>query len=237
MIVVSTGPEEPVEPYLVALIATGVDPQRIRVASPGTAQADVMSGATALLLCGGADVEPARYGEGVIENAGVSAVPARDALEWELLDVARERRTPVFGVCRGMQVLNVYFGGSLYQHLPLQRPGGVEHSIEPSATLAHAVFVELGEQPLARLLRREPCVVNSLHHQGVKNLASGLEAIAVSPDDVIEAVALRNGHGQEAANEQPWWVQAVQWHPENLLELPLQRELWRSFLSSTRAPA
>lgn len=237
MIVVSTGPEDPLEPYLAALVATGVDPQRIRVASPGSVKSDIMAGASGLLLCGGADVEPARYGEAAIENAGVAAVPERDALEWELLDAARQRQTPVFGICRGLQVVNVYFGGSLYQHLPLQKPGAVEHSLEPSATLAHAVFVEGGDQPLARLLRREPCVVNSLHHQGVKTLSPALEAIAVSPDDVIEAVALRAGNGSEPSSERPWWVQAVQWHPENLLELPLQRELWRNFLSSTLAPA
>ena len=92
MIVVSTGPEDPVGPYLVALIANGVDPERIRVASPGTAKADVMSGAQALLLCGGADVEPARYGEVAIDDAGVSPVPERDALEWELLDAVLHAR-------------------------------------------------------------------------------------------------------------------------------------------------
>jgi putative glutamine amidotransferase len=187
--------------------------------------AELATGAAGLLLCGGSDVDPRRYGEEPLPGAGVEEVPARDALEWELLAAARARRLPVWGICRGFQVLNVFFGGSLWQDLPLQRPADVAHDPETAPeALIHSLAVLAPEAPLGeRLAAAGPAPrVNSRHHQGVKRLGAGLLAVAAAPDGLIEAVVL----GDEG------WVRGVEWHPENLLALPEQLALWRDFAAA-----
>lgn len=226
-IVVATGPDEPADPYVRALLACGATPESVRVvddAAAGAAAA-LVAGAAGLLLCGGVDVGPERYGESELAGVALAFDRRRDAFELDLLAAARAAQVPVFGVCRGLQLLNVFFGGSLFQDLPVQRPGAVMHSVEPQETLVHGVFVENRPHPMAQLLRREPCVVNSVHHQAIRRLADDLEPIAVAADELVEAAALPAAH--------PWWLRGVQWHPENLVELPLQRQLWRSFLAAT----
>jgi len=178
------------------------------------------SQASGLVLCGGVDVEPERYGEEKL-NDTVEVFPKRDAMEWALLEGAREARVPVWGVCRGLQVLNVFLGGSLWQDLPSQRPGEIEHSIvEPKDHLAHTVQVLEPGRPLGEVLARETARVNSRHHQAIKRLAEGLVPVAESPDGLIGAVLL---------DHPDWWVRGVQWHPENLVALAQQRALWEDF--------
>jgi len=129
---------------------------------------------------------------------------------------------PVWGVCRGLQVLNVFLGGSLWQDLPSQRPGEIAHSVsEPKDHLAHTVTVLEPGKPLGEVLARETARVNSRHHQAIKRLADGLVPIAESPDGLIEAVIL---------DRPDWWVRGVQWHPENLVALAQQRALWEDFV-------
>lgn len=228
-IVVATGPEETAAPYVGALVACGAVPESVRVigaASANGGAAALVAGAAGLLLCGGVDVGPERYGESELAGARLAIDRQRDAFELALLAAAEVARVPVFGVCRGLQVLNVFLGGSLFQDLTAQCPSAVTHSVEPKETLVHGIFAEHRAHPMAELLRREPCVVNSIHHQAIRRLADDLEPIAVAPDELVEAAALPTGHA--------WWLRGVQWHPEHLLELPLQRELWRSFLAATR---
>lgn len=227
-ILVATASDERAAPYGEALKAVGVPAERIRYVTPSSVtpeQAREMAAqAAGLVLCGGVDVAPELYGETVL-NDTVEVFPERDVMEWALLDGARDARVPVWGVCRGIQVLNVFFGGSLWQDLPSQRPGDVPHSInDPKDHLAHTVKVLEPGMPLGEVLVREGTHVNSRHHQAIKRLADGLVPVAESPDGLIEAVVL---------DRPDWWVRAVQWHPENLVALaqhPQHRTLWRDFV-------
>ncbi len=260
------------EPYVAALVAGGVPAESIRVvasaemfpagAIPGTgttaataaaAAAELAAGAAGLMLCGGADVDPRRYGEEPLPGAGVEVLPERDALEWELLAAARDRRLPVWAVCRGFQVLNVFFGGSLWQDLPLQRPTAVVHDPDeaPHELQVHALRVLAPEAPIGeRLAAAGPAPrVNSRHHQGVKRLGDGLLAVAAAEDGLIEAAVLgvapggssaagaagTAGAGAGAADGDGWWVRGVEWHPENLLALPEQLALWHDFAAALAA--
>lgn len=230
LILVSTASEERAAPYAEALRAVGVPAERIRVVTPEDAAAarDLASGAAGLVLCGGADVVPERYGEAMLPDAGVEPVPERDKLEWSLLAAAQEARLPVWGVCRGLQVINVYFGGSLWQDLPTQHPSAIEHSLsEPPDRLAHTVRLVAPEAPLGEILAREVPQVNSRHHQALKRVAEGLVTVALSPDGLVEAAVL---------DRQDWWVRGVQWHPENLIAMAQHRALWTDFARAIGIP-
>jgi putative glutamine amidotransferase len=255
-------------PYVAALVAAGVPGESIHVvasaemfpagARPGTAATaaaaagELATHAAGLVLCGGADVDPRRYGEETLPGAGVEALPERDALEWELLAAARDRRLPVWAICRGFQVLNVFFGGSLWQDLPSQRPTEVVHDPDeaPPELQIHALRVLAPEAPIGeRLAAAGPAPrVNSRHHQGVKRLGDGLLAVAAAADGLIEAAVLGGGPGgpsaagpgaatgaPSAAAADGWWVRGVEWHPENLLALPEQLALWHDFAAALRA--
>ncbi|HEY4589374.1 MAG TPA: gamma-glutamyl-gamma-aminobutyrate hydrolase family protein [Thermoanaerobaculia bacterium] len=226
-ILVSTDTDERVVPYLEALAAVGVPEEALQVVGPDreTPLRDLSGMATqavALVLCGGLDVHPERYGERIRPDAEVELNVERDGLEWDLLDLARERRLPVWGICRGIQVLNVYLGGSLWQDLPTQIPSPIDHSqTEPKDLLAHTVEVIVPDAPIAERLTNGVPRVNSRHHQAIRRVADGFVPVALSPDGLIEAAVLdRDG----------WWVRGVQWHPENLVALPEQRSLWIDFI-------
>jgi gamma-glutamyl-gamma-aminobutyrate hydrolase PuuD len=269
-VLVSATTAKKAEPYVAALVAGGVPAESIRVVASAemfptaampetgttaaTAAAELATGAAGLMLCGGADVDPRRYGEEPLPGAGVEALPERDALEWELLAAARDRRLPVWAVCRGFQVLNVFFGGSLWQDLPLQRPTAVVHDPDgaPHELQIHALRVLAPEAPVGeRLAAAGPAPrVNSRHHQGVKRLGDGLLAVAAAEDGLIEAAVLGGGSGGAptagaagaagttgagAADGDGWWVRGVEWHPENLLALPEQLALWHDFAAALAA--
>jgi putative glutamine amidotransferase len=225
-VLVSTATVEYAAPYVEALRAVGVPDESILVVLPKDlpAAGDLVAGAAALVLCGGADVDPERYGEATLPDAGVHVLPDRDALEWALLDAARESRLPVWGVCRGLQVLNVYLGGSLWQDLPMQHPSEIPHSLdEPKDLLAHPIGVVAAEAPLGDLLARDARdmpLVNSRHHQALKRMAADLVPVAYSPDGLVEAAFL---------DRPDWWVRGVQWHPENLIAMAQHRVLWADF--------
>lgn len=161
----------------------------------------------ALVLTGGPDVDPARYGaEPHPETSSPRA--ERDALEDSLLRAAAGRR-PTLGICRGMQLLNVARGGTLNQHLP-DVLGHTGHSPAPGEVGAHAVVVEPGTL-LRSVLGAETAEVRSHHHQGIEQLGSGLKVSAVASDGTIEAV------------EDPSapFLLAVLWHPESGQDLSL----------------
>lgn len=169
---------------------------------------DVVDYAHGLVLTGGSDVSPARYGESA-HPAVYGVDDVRDEVEVALARRAIERGLPVLAICRGLQVLNVAFGGSLIQHLEPSE-GGVVHAVwgvEPS-TLVHGVT--LHEPSLAaRVYGTTTWKVNSLHHQAVARLGEGLVATAWAPDGTIEAAEMP-GHP----------VLGVQWHPELVVDQP-----------------
>lgn len=211
--------------YAGALRATGVPAETIRIVTPEDPIAglrELGSEAAGILLCGGPDIEPVRYGQEERPEAGLTLMPELDTREWELLAGAHDARTPLLGVCRGMQVLNVFLGGTLYQDVKLELPGVTEHYIRTAPDfLAHDVEVLQPHLPLGALLSRERPRTNSRHHQAVKDLGRDLLPVAYSPDGLLEVMQLPPGG---------WWVWAVQWHPENLLQHEQQREIWLAFV-------
>jgi putative glutamine amidotransferase len=221
-VLISATNDEWAAPYVEALTSLGVPRTTIQVVTPSSEASlrDLAAEARGLVLSGGIDIDPARYGEAVLPDAKVDVIPERDQLEWDLLDLARERRLPVWGVCRGLQVLNVYLGGTLWQDLPGQLPSGIDHyQRETPDLLAHSVELVDPGAPIAE--RLTDVRVNSRHHQAIRRAADGLVPVALSPDGLIEAAVLDRGG---------WWVRGVQWHPENLVALPPQRALWTDFL-------
>lgn len=177
------------------------------------------------LFTGGQDVDPRLYHEEPLEGL-VSCCPARDALELPLLRGALAAGKPLLGICRGLQLINAALGGSLYQDLPSQRPSDTAHSQRPPYHRpAHPATLIEGT-PLHRLLGAGSLQVNSLHHQGVKALAPGLQAMATAPDGLVEAFW---------APDHPF-LWAVQWHPEYLYETdPASRGIFSAFVAAMAA--
>ena len=159
--------------------------------------ADYANRLDGLLLSGGADIDPARYGHEPCAEL-FTPEPARDAFEMALLDGAARAAMPVLGICRGIQVLNVHGGGTLHQHVA---PHACFH--QPPNSVAHRV--DLIEGSLAASLYGPSVQVNSLHHQTINEIADGYEVTGRSEDGAIEVIEARR---------QPWL--GVQWHPEML---------------------
>ena len=160
-----------------------------------------------LLLPGGEDVHPNQYGEPVHDRCGKIS-DLRDGVELALIRWAMADHKPLLAICRGIQVLNVALGGSLYQDIQAQVPQAGEHNCHASHArnqVAHDVAVA-ADSRLAYLVGTDSLPVNSFHHQAVKEVAPGLVVAARAPDGVIEAV---EGEGQA-------FVLGVQWHPEEM---------------------
>ena len=191
--------------------------------------ADYADWLDALVLEGGSDVSPTSYGETPLEPKW-SGDRIRDDYERALLAAFAERGKPVLGVCRGLQLMNVAFGGTLLQDIETQRPGALRHR-DPAVydRNVHAVEFEPGTR-LARVFEgTRTATVNSVHHQGVKDLAPGFVVEARCPDDgMIEAIRRPEGS----------YMAAVQWHPEfHRPELGVidDTPLLRDFLEAARA--
>jgi putative glutamine amidotransferase len=156
-----------------------------------------------LVLSGGADLDPALYGQEPDENLQ-SLEPDRDEWEMDLFAAARTRDIPVLAICRGFQLVNVAFGGTLVQHVELDEGSGHPQWNVDGHTATHEVNV-VPDTMISTLLPSR-WSVNSLHHQTVERLGEGLTASATAPDGVVEAFETPEGD-----------LLAVQWHPELLL--------------------
>lgn len=215
------------EDYRQSILHVGGEP-RILDASMPIEQA--LAGIDGLMLTGGDDVAPSRYGE-TAHATVVEAEPGRDEFEIALVKAARARQLPIFAICRGVQVLNVACGGSLVQDIPSQLKGSGPHSLtvppNDSYSLAHEVWVEK-DSLLSKLMKErlvdESVEVNSRHHQAVKDVASGFTASATAPDGVIEAIE------DPAAR----FCLGVQWHPENFFRTGEFRALFEGFLEASQ---
>jgi putative glutamine amidotransferase len=164
-----------------------------------------------LLIPGGVDLDPATYGESPLPTCG-RLDPARDRVELQFARWALAEGKPLFGLCRGLQIVNVALGGTLYQDIAAQRGDAIKHDYFPTAGfardhVAHPVAITSGSR-LDALVGAASIGVNSMHHQAVKDLAPGLVTTAVAPDGVVEAL--------ESSGEQ--FVLGVQWHPESLTD-------------------
>lgn len=155
-----------------------------------------------LVLSGGVDIDPASYGEEPIEGLG-TVLPERDAMEMRCLERALERRMPVLALCRGLQLLNVYLGGTLYQDLAEQRPEATSHRQARWSGRTQRIRIA-PDSRFASILGSDDVRINSFHHQAIKDVADELEVAATAEDGLIEA-----------AEAPAWpWVVGVQWHPE-----------------------
>ena len=170
-----------------------------------------------LLLTGGADVEPSNYGF-KDENGVCHPFPGRDAIETRILDEAFERRLPMLAICRGMQFLNVYQGGTLIPDLP-----GDAHRLTDNER--HRVVCE-PHAALPLLIGAFEGHVTSSHHQAVQGLGHGLQIAAKAPDGTIEAIEWTRPMRRP-------WLAAVQWHPERMgLDEPFAGAIFRGFLQA-----
>jgi putative glutamine amidotransferase len=214
--------------YVVALTGAGAIPWLIPLL-PGDEAAlrAIYEQLDGVFLTGGVDVDPTNYGEPRHQLCDRTD-PARDWTELLLIRWSLADRKPVFGVCRGIQTINVACGGGLYQDIAAQRPEAIKHNYIPTADnysrdyLAHSVHIEKGSH-LAELLGGEQVQVNSMHHQGIKTLAPGLRATAHAPDGLIEGVE----------NPDAGFLIGVQWHPEELAEQHApHRRLFTAFIEA-----
>lgn len=210
------------EPYAAAVRTAGGIPVLFPT-GPSDEAAGMLDLVDGLIVSGGGDVAPGSYGrpdEGVSYDMNAEA----DAFELALIRHAESRDLPVLGICRGLQVLNVAFGGTLIQNLATPIHGSFSGmSGEEIMAARHEVVLEPGST-LAGIYGSERREVNNIHHQAIDVVADGFRAVAHAPDGVIEAI--------EAVGT--WLAVAVQWHPERLDD-PAEAVLFSSFVDAVRA--
>lgn len=207
--------------YVTAMLEAGGVPILIPPELPEDGWRVLLDRLDGLLFSGGADIGLEHF-DGQ-PHPTVNVEPVRDALELPLLRAAVEADKPLLGICRGFQVMNVALGGTLYTHILDQLPNALQHDWhdKPRDTLAHSIRVEEGTR-LAEILGAPLLDVNSLHHQGIKDLAPSLKATAYSPDGLIEGIELPDHK----------FALAVQWHPEWMTSHQEMRRLFNRFVEA-----
>ena len=176
------------------------------------------------ILTGGPDVDPRFYGEESLPEMGEIS-PARDTLEFMIFAQAMKADKPVLGVCRGVQMLNVALGGTLYQDLPTQQPSSIAHRQSESGNQATHVGLPTEDSPLRSISSQAEWPVNSFHHQAIKDPAPSLKVMAHAPDGVIEAVYRPESR----------FMWGVQWHPElTLHDGGMSQGLFDAFVEACR---
>jgi putative glutamine amidotransferase len=211
--------------YVAAIAAAGGAPLIVPPGLDDPSMRTVFERLDGLLLSGGGDIDPVRYGEA--PHPSLTALSAeRDQLELSLARRAVDADKPLLAICRGIQVLNVALGGSLVQDISTQIPGALPHTFDETKVArehtAHPVQIEPGAR-LHEVMGVDTAGANSWHHQAIKQVAAGLQVVARSPDGVIEAVEMAGRR----------LVIGVQWHPEWLYDR--QPEMMRLFEALVQA--
>jgi putative glutamine amidotransferase len=191
-----------------ALRRAGAQPKRLRPPY----RADLLNGVSALVIGGGTHIEPVRYQQDHLEDYLYDL--ERDELEWQVLKEADARALPVLGICRGAQMINVFYGGSLWQDLEAALPG---LRLTPTFRAKRAIKLE-PDSVVARAMGTNEVRVNSLHKQGINRLGQRLRIAARDADGIVQAI--------ETTDDARAFVVGVQWHPEYL---PLSRAHQRLF--------
>ncbi len=209
--------------YITAIQKAGGLPVLIPTGIEADAPTTLAQGLDGLLLTGGGDIDPARF-NGLLHPRVYGVSPERDALELGLIEAFLGAGKPLLAICRGIQALNVAFGGTLHTHIADQVKNAMKHDWFPDYPrdkLAHTVSLKCGSL-LHKLLGADEIPVNSLHHQGIARVGGGLEAIGFAPDGLVEALVVE-GAG---------FALGVQWHPECLPEDPGMQALFMAFVES-----
>jgi putative glutamine amidotransferase len=211
------------EAYVQAVLHAGGTPLLLPVGS--LPLDDILPHLDGLLFSGGGDIDPALFG-GEPHPKVYNIDRDRDILELALARAAVRQKIPFLAICRGIQVVNVALGGTLYTDIGDQLSGALPHPRaqgSPYDFLAHTVQVVPGST-LEELLGGTQVWVNSLHHQGIRSVAPGLRTLAYSPDGLVEAVDVE---------DHPFGL-AVQWHPEWLPDLPSMQALFRALVAASQ---
>ena len=211
------------ENYAQAILQAGGIPLMVPLGLPKAPLSALASRLDGILFSGGGDLDPGLFG--MESHATVNDVdPDRDRVEIQMVQDAVAQGLPFLGICRGLQVINVALGGTLYTDILDQHPQALKHDYYPDwerTYLPHNVRIN-SESRLAAILATSQPEVNSLHHQGIRDLAEPLQAIGWAPDDLIEAVELPN---------HPFGL-AVQWHPEWLTAHASMQALFQAFVTA-----
>jgi len=177
-----------------------------------------------LLLSGGQDVGPHYYNEKAIPEMG-SVSADRDFFEMALIKIAIELQKPLFGVCRGLQMLNVAFGGTLFQDIPAQvKQSDLLHMQEEHRTTGTHLVDISPQSNLFRILQKETLLTNSFHHQSVKDVAPGFHVVGRTRDGIVEEIERREGP----------FVLGVQWHPEMMTGNCDMKKFFEAFVAEAR---
>lgn len=217
----------PKSAYFRALVTAGAGEDELKLVGAADAGRVGAGDFDGVLFTGGEDIDPGFYGEQK-KYESVHVNRDRDQFEMKLLESALRRRLPILGVCRGAQMINVGFGGTLYQDIAEDAAPEFEHQQlnagKKRDETVHGVTLTEPQSHLAGAFEGS-CRVNSLHHQAIKRLGRGLKVTAHSEDGLVEAI--------EAAGDYPFLL-AVQWHPEEMAALPEQRRIFEEFISECR---
>lgn len=210
--------------YMKGIEEAGGLPVMLPLVSEEKALEQITEAMDGFLFTGGPDISPEHYGSERMPVCGKSS-RERDEMELRLFKMVFAQDKPALGICRGMQLMNVALGGTLYQDLPSEHPSEIRHrQSSPYDVPAH--IVKLAEEsPLSQLLGEREIAVNSCHHQAVREISARLSPMAVSPDGLTEAVYAPGSS----------FVWAVQWHPEfNYLVEKSSRMIFKAFMESCR---
>ncbi len=189
--------------YLASLERVGLVPILVTPGHSDEVIAQLVGLCSGLVLTGGDDIDPANYGEEPTPQLG-PVNPRRDAAEKRALQAAAERDIPILGICRGHQLINVFFGGTLCQDISTEKKDATSHQqTAPWGAHHHDVFITPGSR-LEKAVGKQRLAINSYHHQAIRKLAPDLEVTARAEDGLVEAVESREHR----------WLVGVQWHPE-----------------------
>lgn len=218
-----TGEYRVTAPYIDSLLRAGATPLILPFTEEQAELERLITLCDGFVLSGGHDIHPSYYGESMQEYCN-SPVPIRDTLESRLVPMILASRKPLLAVCRGVQVLNVFCGGTLYQDIHAQEVTEKSHR-QPNTPEAHTVTCVEGTLA-AELLGTSPIAVNTLHHQAVKDVGQGLRVAAYSEDGLIEALDIP---------DHPFAL-GVQWHPEMMAAShPQQMALFHRFVAQAQS--